>query len=30
MSTGDIHLNELDINDNYEGEVTQEICVNLY
>lgn len=23
-------MNELDINDNYEGEVTQEIYVNLY
>jgi hypothetical protein len=30
MSTDDIHMNELDINDNYEGEVTQEIYVNLY
>ena len=29
-STDDIHMNELDINDNYEGEVTQEIYVNLY
>lgn len=30
MSTDDIHMNELDINDNYEGEFTQEIYVNLY
>lgn len=30
MSTDDIHMNELDINDNYEGEVTQEIYVTLY
>lgn len=29
-STDDIHMNELDINDNYEGEVTQEIYFNLY
>lgn len=30
MSIDDIHMNELDINDNYEGEVAQEIYVNLY